>query len=120
MTPGKKTANSTTIFVERKTIETGKDEQGNLHVAGGAHKGIVINKNSTVEEDPTPAELSLEFCVFLVSATTGMHTKESRQLRFWFKTCISENDRPKLAQDFFKTLVAPYEFPRYIYFDEEY
>ena len=59
-----------------------KDQQENLHVAGGAHKGIVINKNaSAVEEDPTPPELLLEFCVFLVSAATKMHTKESRQLR---------------------------------------
>lgn len=115
MTPGKKTANSTIIVVERRTIEAVKEQAANLHVAGGAHKGIVINKSSTIEEDPTPAELSLEFCVFLVSATTGMHTKESRQLRFWFKTCIPENDRPKLAQDFFKTLVAPYEFPRCIF-----
>lgn len=99
-------------MVERKVMQI--EQAGNLHVAGGAHKGIVINKNSTVEEDPT-AELSLEFCVFLVSGSTGMHTKESRQLRFWFKTHIPENDRPKLAQDFFKTLVAPFEFPRYLY-----
>ena len=112
MTPGKRTANSTTIMVERRPMVI-KDQQENLHVAGGAHKGIVINKNaSAVEEDPTPPELLLEFCVFLVSAATKMHTKESRQLRFWFKESVSESEQPKVAQEFFKKLVAPYEFPR--------
>lgn len=112
MTPGKKTANSTTIVVERRHVLL-KDQQENLHVAGGAHKGIVINKNaSSVDADPTPPELILEFCVFLVSASTKMHTKESRQLRFWFKEIVSECDKPKLAQEFFKKLVAPFEFPR--------
>lgn len=112
MTPGKRTANSTTIVVERRQIAI-KDTQENLHVAGGAHKGIVINKNAApVEDDPTPPELLLEFCVFLISSATQMHTKESRQLRFWFKETMSENEKPKVAQEFFKKLVAPFEFPR--------
>ena len=85
-----------------------------LHVAGGAHKGIVINKASaaSAEEEPVPAELLLEFCVYLISSATGMHTKESRQLRFWFKDSVPENERPCQAQEFFKKLVAPFEFPR--------
>lgn len=113
MTPGKKTPNSTTIMVERRPAAgIRKEGAENLHVAGGAHKGIIINKASTAEEDPTPAELSLEFCVYLVSAATGMHTKESRQLRFWFKESVLENDQPCLAQEFFKALVAPTDFPR--------
>ena len=112
MTPGKRTANSTTIMVERCHMAVEKQAE-NLHVAGGAHKGIIINKNaSLVWADSIPAGLSLEFCVFLVNGTTGMHTKESRQLRFWFKESVLESDHPKLAQEFFKTLVAPYEFPR--------
>ena len=88
------------------------NEQANVHVAGGAHTGIIINKNAIEEQNGTPAELSLEFCVFLVSATTKMHTKESRQLMFWFKDTIPEKDHTTIAQDFFKTLVAPFEFPR--------
>lgn len=112
MTPGKKTSNSTIIMVERRPIVITEGSGNNLHVAGGAHKGIVINKNSATEEDPTPAELSLEFCVYLISAATSMHTKESRQLRFWFKDIVPEDDRPCQAQEFFKTLVAPFEFPR--------
>jgi len=90
-----------------------ENQAKDLHIAGGAHKGIVINKNaSLVEEDPKSAYVSLEFCVFLVSAVTGMHTKESRQLRFWFKDSVAETDHPKMAQEFFKALVAPFEFPR--------
>ena len=50
--------------------------------------------------------------MYLVSAATNMHTKESRQLRFWFKEVVSESDQPKVAQEFFKKLVAPFEFPR--------
>ncbi|XP_057375241.1 uncharacterized protein LOC130696178 isoform X2 [Daphnia carinata] len=112
MTPGKRTANSTTIMVERRPMVI-KEQQENLHVAGGAHKGIVINKSSVaMEDDTTPAQLSLEFCVYLVNAATNMHTKESRQLRFWFKEVVSEWEQPKVAQEFFKKLVAPFEFPR--------
>lgn len=43
-----------------------ENQAKDLHIAGGAHKGIVINKNaSLVEEDPKSAYVSLEFCVFL-------------------------------------------------------
>lgn len=112
MTPGKKTPNSTTIMVERRPMAV-ENQAEDIHVAGGAHKGIIINKNaSLVEQDPKSADVSLEFCVFLVSAVTGMHMKESRQLRFWFKASVAETDHPKMAQEFFKALVAPFEFPR--------
>ena len=110
MTPRKKTSNSTTIMMERRPVSL--DQTSNVHVAGGAHKGIVINKNAADVEELTPAELSLEFCVFLINASTAMHTKESRQLRFWFKDSVAETDMPRIAQDFFKALVAPFEFPR--------
>ena len=75
MTPGKKTPNSTTILVERRPMAV-ENQAEDIHVAGGAHKGIIINKNaSLVEQDPKSADVSLEFCVFLVSAVTGMHKK---------------------------------------------
>lgn len=44
MTPKAKSANSTTIVIERKSIPNGKPNGNNVHVAGGDHKGIVINK----------------------------------------------------------------------------
>lgn len=45
MTPKGKTANSTTIMIERKLIQTTNDK---MHVAGGEHTGIIINKETVV------------------------------------------------------------------------
>lgn len=72
-----------------------------------------------------PASLVLEFRVFLVSAQTGKHTQESRTLRFWFREIAIQNghsnhhhnhsngdEHAAVAQDFFRELVSPQEFPR--------
>ena len=49
MTPKCKTANSTTLIIERQELyppaENGDEK--NIHIAGGDHKGIVINKHAT-------------------------------------------------------------------------
>lgn len=45
MTPKGKTANSTTLIIERRAV---KQANGNMHVAGGEHTGIVINKEVAV------------------------------------------------------------------------
>lgn len=68
-------------------------------------------------KDTTPPELSLEFRVFLVNKENGKHTQESRTLRFWFRgSSVSQDDIDGLqagtAQDFFRELVSPQEFPR--------
>ncbi len=46
MTPKKKTANSTTLMMERKAVSLPKKsgDHGGLHVAGGSNAGIVVNK----------------------------------------------------------------------------
>lgn len=71
-----------------------------------------------------PADLVLEFRVFLVSAQTGKHTQECRTLRFWFRQSPIQNghtnhpnhsnggEEASVAQDFFRELVSPQEFPR--------
>lgn len=48
MTPKCKTANSTTIIIERQAVEqlTENGNEKNVHVAGGDHKGIIINKQA--------------------------------------------------------------------------
>lgn len=48
MTPKCKTANSTTLIIERQTLEPPAENgnENNVHVAGGDHKGIVINKQA--------------------------------------------------------------------------
>ncbi|XP_057663423.1 uncharacterized protein LOC130898271 isoform X1 [Diorhabda carinulata] len=115
MTPKCKTHNSTTLIIERRKINKTNDK---MHVAGGEHTGIVINKEATSENGvSSPAQLSLEFRVFLVSKETGKHTPESRTIRFWFRENSNLQDEPDggqagVAQDFFRELVSPKEFPR--------
>lgn len=45
MTPKGKTSNSTTILIERKRIQKTNDK---MHVAGGQHTGIIINKETVL------------------------------------------------------------------------
>lgn len=44
MTPRAKTHNSTVILIERKVMKTTSDR---MHIAGGEHTGIIINKEIT-------------------------------------------------------------------------
>uniref|UniRef100_A0A182N0U6 Winged helix-turn-helix domain-containing protein n=1 Tax=Anopheles dirus TaxID=7168 RepID=A0A182N0U6_9DIPT len=112
MTPLGKTNTSTVLLIERKLIQSVGER---THVAGGDHRGIIINK--TAEEQPNrqrePAQLSLEFRVFLVSANSGQHSQESRRIKFWFRPWLASEDvQAQVAQDFFRELVSPKEFPR--------
>lgn len=43
MTPKGKTSNSTVLLIERKLVENISER---VHVAGGDHKGIIINKDA--------------------------------------------------------------------------
>ncbi|XP_011351095.1 uncharacterized protein LOC105287270 isoform X3 [Ooceraea biroi] len=116
MTPKCKTSNSTTLIIERQALEppTENGNENNVHVAGGDHKGIVINKQAAAvtNGEVCPAQLCLQFRVFLVSAQTGKHTQEQRTLQFWFTNTLSETEQPSVAQEFFRELVTPQEFPR--------
>uniref|UniRef100_A0A182YK40 Winged helix-turn-helix domain-containing protein n=1 Tax=Anopheles stephensi TaxID=30069 RepID=A0A182YK40_ANOST len=112
MTPLGKTNTSTVLLIERKLIQAVGER---THVAGGDHRGIIINK--TAEEQSNrqrePAQLSLEFRVFLVSANSGQHSQESRRIKFWFRPWLTSEDvQAQVAQDFFRELVSPKEFPR--------
>lgn len=110
MTPKGKTSNSTVILIERKLVDSINERQ---HVAGGDHTGIIINKDTANGQQRPQPQLSLEFRVFLVSGNTGQHSQESRSLRFWFRSWItSEDKQAHVAQDFFRELVSPKEFPR--------
>ncbi|XP_011268087.1 uncharacterized protein LOC105258510 isoform X6 [Camponotus floridanus] len=116
MTPKCKTSNSTTLIIERQTLEPPAENgnENNVHIAGGDHKGIVINKQAVAvtNGEVCPAQLCLQFRVFLVSAQTGKHTQEQRTLQFWFADTLSEMEHPSIAQEFFRELVTPQEFPR--------
>ncbi|KAH0945796.1 hypothetical protein HN011_000796 [Eciton burchellii] len=116
MTPKCKTSNSTTLIIERQALEPPVENgnENNIHIAGGDHKGIVINKQAIAETngEVCPAQLCLQFRVFLVSAQTGQHTQEQRTLQFWFTNTLLETEQPSIAQEFFRELVTPQEFPR--------
>lgn len=43
MTPKAKTENSTTLIIERRKVQQTNDK---MHVAGGEHTGIIINKET--------------------------------------------------------------------------
>lgn len=45
MTPKCKTVNSTTLIIERRVIQHASDT---MHIAGGEHTGIVINKETAL------------------------------------------------------------------------
>eukprot|EP00095_Tigriopus_kingsejongensis_P000269 maker-scaffold329_size204955-snap-gene-1.21 protein:Tk00269 transcript:maker-scaffold329_size204955-snap-gene-1.21-mRNA-1 annotation:"PREDICTED: hypothetical protein LOC100649604" len=113
MTPKKKTTRSTTLMMERKLVQAAKDGGGKVHVAGGSNVGIVVNKESA-EDDAmiNPPQLSLEFRVFLVNIQTKKYTQEKRVIAYWFKDIFPESRRACSAQEFFKTLVSPSDFPR--------
>ncbi|XP_073943182.1 uncharacterized protein isoform X2 [Choristoneura fumiferana] len=111
MTPKCKTATSTTLVVERKAVEAEASDK--IHVAGGDHTGIIINKEQVYENGVTePCHAQLEFRVYLVSGATGSHTREARALRFWFKPQATPSERPYEAQAFFRELVSPQDFPK--------
>ncbi|XP_070506117.1 uncharacterized protein [Chironomus tepperi] len=112
MTPKGKTSNSTVILIERKLVEKVDDR---VHVAGGDHQGIIINKDIVKDQKSAKVapHLTLEFRVFLVSAKTDQHTQESRTIRFWFREWLKDGElKAQVAQDFFRELVSPKEFPR--------
>ncbi|XP_076341868.1 uncharacterized protein LOC143242390 isoform X1 [Tachypleus tridentatus] len=112
LTPTKKSQGYTRLKLERTTPIT-VDDNNVVHVAGGDHKGIVINKKEALETDERkPPELTLQFKVFLTNATKNCRTKESRQLKLWFKTNVLDTDKMRDAQDFFRDLVSPCEFPK--------
>ncbi|XP_023222750.1 uncharacterized protein LOC111624174 [Centruroides sculpturatus] len=112
MTPTKKGQGHTRIRMDRQK-QVDLDSSNVVHVAGGDHRGIVINKQTeTVSLTDDPPHLSLEFKVFLTNAVNNDQTKERRKLLFWFKEHISEKEKMHNAQDFFKELISPFEFPR--------
>lgn len=112
MTPRKKAEGQTTIKMERVARQA-LDKGNVMHEAGGDHRGIVINRLASRDDDDDDSpEISLEFRVFLTNVVTEVHTRESRELKFWFKPGVTKSDQRHSAQEFFKELVSPSDFPR--------
>ena len=62
--------------------------------------------------------MSIQYCrVLLVGWVKGtvvslFLVQEKRVLSYWFKEEVEESARAKMAQQFFKELVSPTQFPR--------
>ncbi|XP_026823230.1 uncharacterized protein LOC113561163 isoform X3 [Rhopalosiphum maidis] len=106
-----KTLTSTVLVVERQADNNNEHNEKNEYLAGGEHSGIVISKIRKYDIlDETPADTSIQFCVFLVNGQTGLHTKERRTIRFW---CNGDKtvDALAVASQFFQDLILPDQFP---------
>ncbi|VVC32030.1 Nucleoside phosphorylase domain [Cinara cedri] len=106
-----KSVTSTVLVVERQVDNNNDRNEKNEYIAGGEHSGIVISKIGNYDvENETPADTSVQFCVFLVNGQTGLHTKEMRTIRFW---CNRDEkvDASAVASQFFQDLVSPDQFP---------
>ncbi|XP_074596779.1 uncharacterized protein LOC141851880 isoform X2 [Brevipalpus obovatus] len=104
----------TVLRMERLSKGQQLDSNGAMHVGGGDNKGIIINRPGIegCELEGKAADLSLSFKVFLVNAASNVHVEERRQLKFWFQDDISEDEQLTYAQEFFRDLVNPGDFPR--------
>ncbi|XP_050541740.1 uncharacterized protein LOC126905766 isoform X2 [Daktulosphaira vitifoliae] len=106
-----KNATCTVLVVERQVDNNNDHCKENIYIAGGQHSGIVVNKvGNYISSDDTPADTSVQFSVFLVNKQTGMHTKESRTIKFWCKPDRTE-DASTIASKFFQDVILPDQFP---------
>ncbi|CAG2165177.1 unnamed protein product [Oppiella nova] len=115
MSPIKKDKDYTLLRMERvRAQDLDGGDGANKHIAGGTHTGLVINKSidESKLECSTPPELCLTFKVFLINTETQTHNQENRSLRFWFTTDVSEAHKMGFAQQFFRDLINPTNFPR--------
>ena len=103
------------LFVLRRAA---KAVQGPIVSYNGAlnPRLIIVNFTESIEYlllgDASPSELCLEFRVYLKSAKTEKYIQERRVIGFWFKPQFPSSQKTTTAQEFFKTLVAPVDFPR--------
>lgn len=76
-----------------------------LHVAGGEHTGIIVNK--LVDEKPDEGcDVALSFSVWL--RTGNAEKQEVRCLRFRFSDDIEDDEKHSIASKFFRDIVAAF------------
>ncbi|XP_012940399.1 uncharacterized protein LOC101864404 isoform X2 [Aplysia californica] len=110
MTPSKR-GKVTHIKIERKKKQQVNPEDV-VHVAGGQHQGLVVNRPDAADEDLGKPQLQLGFMCFLVDQKTDEQYVESRKLKFWYVTGCDYYNQVTTAYEFFKELVRPENFPR--------
>ena len=94
-------------------------KQIGFNFISGSNAGIIVNKQQIGDQEDAlanvNAQLCLEFRVFLVNVATKRYTQEKRVISFWFKELFPVHQRTTAAQEFFKKLVSPVDFPRGIF-----
>uniref|UniRef100_A0A0B7AA72 Winged helix-turn-helix domain-containing protein n=1 Tax=Arion vulgaris TaxID=1028688 RepID=A0A0B7AA72_9EUPU len=110
MTPSKK-GKVTHIKIERRRKHA-VNPNDVVHVAGGQHQGLVVNRPDAQDEDLGKPQLQLGFLCFLVDIKTDEHYVESRKLKFWYVEGTDYYNQVTTAYEFFKELVRPENFPR--------
>ncbi|KAK0417059.1 hypothetical protein QR680_012811 [Steinernema hermaphroditum] len=93
------------VRIQRKQSINNTDSV--LHIAGGSHSGIIVNKLSEECEDIVP-EVQLAFSVWLRDGDT--RRQENRALRFVFAEDTDNAARHTVAQQMFQELVT--SFPK--------
>uniref|UniRef100_A0A1I8ARL2 PNP_UDP_1 domain-containing protein n=1 Tax=Steinernema glaseri TaxID=37863 RepID=A0A1I8ARL2_9BILA len=84
-----------------------EEADGVLHIAGGSHSGIVINKLNEHCDDIVP-DVQLSFSVWLRDG--DIRRQENRSLRFVFEEQTANNTKHAVAQQMFQELVT--SFPK--------
>jgi len=112
MTPTKQ-GKATHIKIERRGKLDLSEPQVH-YVAGGEHKGLVINKaaEGATDEDLGKPQVQLGFNCFLVDKDTGKHSVESRKLQFWYVDSADYLDKVTMGFNFFRELLKPENFPK--------
>ncbi|CAG2102765.1 unnamed protein product [Medioppia subpectinata] len=115
MSPIKKEKDYTVLRMERvRAQDMDATDGSDKHIAGGTHTGLVVNKSidESKMDDCGPPELCLSFKVFLINSETQSHNQENRSLKFWFTPDVSEAHKMGFAQQFFRDLINPTNFPK--------
>ncbi|RCN52796.1 hypothetical protein ANCCAN_01173 [Ancylostoma caninum] len=101
LTPIKQSANHNVVVVHR---EQGLDGDKLLHVAGGPHTGLIINKLSKYVPGEYRNDVELSFSVWLSDGNS--RKQEKRSMKFFLRDDVELQLGRSVVHNFFKQLMA--------------
>ncbi|EYC26557.1 hypothetical protein Y032_0010g1218 [Ancylostoma ceylanicum] len=101
LTPIKQSANHNVVVVHR---EQGLDGDKLLHVAGGPHTGLIINKLCKYVPGEYRNDVELSFSVWLSDGTS--RKQEKRSMKFFLRDDVELQVGRSVVHNFFKQLMA--------------
>ncbi|KAL6726534.1 hypothetical protein Aduo_008498 [Ancylostoma duodenale] len=101
LTPIKQSANHNVVVVHR---EQGLDGDKLLHVAGGPHTGLIINKLSKYVPGEYRNDVELSFSVWLSDGNS--RKQEKRSMKFFLRDDVELEVGRSVVHNFFKQLMA--------------